>query len=66
VEETVPHRTGSFDGDRNDLLARFADRRKHDRPRAELLEKAQREAIRSDGCPMFRLNQALFERSELN
>lgn len=64
VEETVPHRRGSFQEDWNDLLTRFAHRRKRDRPRSELLEQAQEEALQSDSCPNFKLNQALFERSQ--
>ncbi len=53
----MPHRKGSFHEDWNDLLTRFAHRRKHDQPRAELLEQAQEEALHSDLCP----HQTLFE-----
>ena len=60
----MPHRRGSFHEDWNDLLTRFAHRRKHEQPRGELLERAQVEAHHSDGCPSYRLNQALFERSK--
>ena len=56
----MPHRRGSFHEDWNDLLTRFADRRRHDRPRAELLEQAQEEAQQNDSCPNFLLNEALF------
>jgi hypothetical protein len=55
----VPHRRGSFHEDWNDLLTRFAHRRKHDAPREAMLEQAQEEALRSDFCP----HQALFERA---
>jgi hypothetical protein len=40
----VPHRRGSFHEDWNDLLTRFAHRRKHEKPREEMLEKARHEA----------------------
>jgi hypothetical protein len=53
----VPHRRGSFHEDWNDLLTRFAHRRKHEQPRAFLLEHAKEEALQSDLCP----HQALFE-----
>jgi hypothetical protein len=57
----VPHRRGSFHEDWNDLLTRFAHRRKHDEPRAAMLEKAQEEA-RQTGQP-FDPHHALFERA---
>ena len=53
----MPHRRGSFHEDWNDLLTRFAHRRRHDKPREEMLEKAKEEALQSDFCP----HQALFE-----
>ena len=53
----MPHRRGSFHEDWNDLLTRFAHRRKHEQKRALLLEKAKDEALQSDLCP----HQALFE-----
>jgi hypothetical protein len=59
----VPHRHGSFHEDWNDLLTRFAHRRRHDRPREEQLEQARKEAEQSENCPIHRINQALFERS---
>ena len=40
----MPHRRGSFNEDWNDLLTRFAHRRRHEKPRAAMLEKAQHEA----------------------
>jgi hypothetical protein len=58
----VPHRKGSFHEDWNDLLTRFAHRRKHDEPRQEMLEKARHEAEKShlnERDP----HQALFERA---
>ena len=53
----MPHRRGSFHEDWNDLLTRFAHRRRHEQPRAMLLEKAKEEALHSDSCP----HQVLFE-----
>ena len=53
----MPHRRGSFHEDWNDLLTRFAHRRKHEQPRALMLEKAKEEALQSDYCP----HQVLFE-----
>ena len=57
----MPHRRGSFHEDWNDLLTRFAHRRKHDEPRAMLLDKAQKEA-RQTGRD-FDPHHALFERA---
>ncbi|MCL6678682.1 hypothetical protein LZ519_05025 [Sphingomonas sp. RG327] len=57
----MPHRRGSFHEDWNDLLTRFAHRRKHDEPRAMLLDKAQEEA-RQTGRD-FDPHHALFERA---
>lgn len=55
---------GSFHEDWNDLLARFAHRREHERHRSEQLEKAQEEVVQAAGrCRNYRLNQALFERA---
>lgn len=62
----MPHRKGSFHEDWNDLLARFAERRKHDRPRQALLEKALEEALPGEICPNFLLNEILFDRSRSN
>ena len=59
----MPHRKGSFHEDWNDLLTRFAHRRKHDGRRVELLEQAQDEALHSDLCGPFDPHQALFERA---
>jgi hypothetical protein len=61
LEESVPHRRGSFHEDWSELLERFAHRRK--RARQEQLRRAQREAEQGEGCRIFRLNQALFEKS---
>ena len=55
---------GSFHEDWNELLTRFAHRREHERHRVEQLERAQQETADSGGCRNYRLNQALFERSE--
>jgi hypothetical protein len=57
----VPHRRGSFHEDWNDLLTRFAHRRRHDKPREELLEMAMHEVLDDErgGDP----HQALFERA---
>ena len=60
----MPHRRGSFHEDWNDLLTRFAHRRKHDEPRSALLRRAQEEALRSDLCEPFDLHQALLERAD--
>jgi len=62
----VPHRRGSFHEDWNDLLTRFAHRRKHDLPRGELLERAQEEALHSEMCEPFDPHQALFDRAHSN
>jgi hypothetical protein len=59
----VPHRKGSFQEDWNDLLTRFAHRRKHEQPREEMLEQAQEEALHSHLSEPFDPHQALFERS---
>ena len=53
----MPHRRGSFHEDWNDLLTRFAHRRKHEQPRALLLEQAREEALKPDACP----HKALFD-----
>ena len=53
----MPHRRGSFHEDWNDLLTRFAHRRKHEKPRELMLAKAKEEALQSDLCP----HKALFE-----
>jgi hypothetical protein len=55
----VPHRRGSFNEDWNDLLTRFAQRRKHEHPRGEMLEQAKEEALQP-----FDPHQALFERAQ--
>ena len=60
----MPHRRGSFHEDWNDLLTRFAHRRRHDRPREQMLEQAQEEALFSELCEPFDPHQALFERSQ--
>ena len=60
----MPHRRGSFHEDWNDLLTRFAHRRKHDESRALMLEQAQGEALHSEMCEPFDPHQALFERSQ--
>jgi hypothetical protein len=62
----VPHRRGSFHEDWNDLLTRFADRRKHERPRSAQLEKAKDEALHSELHKPADPHQALFERSNGN
>jgi hypothetical protein len=62
-KETMPHRRGSFQEDWNDLLIRFAHRRKHDHPREEMLEQAQEEALHSELCEPSDPHQALFERA---
>lgn len=54
----MPHRKGSFHEDWNQLLTRFAHRRRHEEWRQALLEKAQEEALRSE---RFDPHQALFE-----
>jgi hypothetical protein len=58
-EEHVPHRRGSFHEDWNDLLTRFAHRRRHDKPREELLERAMHEVL--DEERRHDPHQALFE-----
>jgi hypothetical protein len=60
----VPHRRGSFQEDWNDLLTRFAHRRKHEQPREEMLEQAQEEALHSELCEPFDPHEALFERAQ--
>lgn len=60
----MPHRRGSFNEDWNDLLTRFAHRRKHEHPREELLEQAKEEALHSELCEPFDPHQALFERAQ--
>jgi hypothetical protein len=60
----VPHRRGSFHEDWNDLLMRFAQRRKHEQPRREMLERAKDEALPSDPCDRSDPHQALFERAQ--
>ena len=60
----MPHRRGSFNEDWNDLLTRFAHRRKHEQPREALLEQAQDEALHSDLCEPFDPHQALLERAQ--
>jgi len=60
----VPHRRGSFQEDWNDLLTRFAHRRKHEQLREELLEQAKEEALHSETCEPIDPHQALFERAE--
>lgn len=55
----MPHRRGSFQEDWNDLLTRFAHRRKHEQPREEMLEQAKQEALHP-----FDPHQALFERAQ--
>ena len=55
----MPHRRGSFNEDWNDLLTRFAHRRKHEHPREEMLEQAKEEALQP-----FDPHQALFERAQ--
>jgi hypothetical protein len=60
----VPHRRGSFHEDWNDLLTRFAHRRKHELPREELLEQAKQEALHSEMGEPFDPHQALLERSQ--
>ncbi len=62
----MQNRRGSFHEDWNDLLTRFAHRRKHELPRGELLERAQEEALHADMCKPFDPHQALFERSNSN
>lgn len=57
----MPHRRGSFQEDWNDLLTRFAHRRRHEHPREAMLEQAQEEALHSDLCEPFDPHQALFE-----
>jgi hypothetical protein len=59
----VPHRRGSFHEDWNDLLMRFAHRRKHEQPREEILRHASEEALSSDVYEPFDPHQALFERT---
>jgi hypothetical protein len=59
----VPHRKGSFHENWNDLLTRFAHRRRHELPREELLERAKDEALHSELCERFDPHQALFERA---
>jgi hypothetical protein len=54
----VPHRRGSFHEDWNDLLTRFAHRRKHEQPREEMLERPKEERLQP-----FDPHQALFERA---
>lgn len=58
----MPHRKGSFHEDWNDLLTRFAHRRKHEEPR-EALQRAQEEAAHSDLYERHDPHQALFERA---
>lgn len=60
----MPHRRGSFQEDWDDLLTRFAHRRKHEQPREELLERAKEEALHSETCEPFDPHQALFERAQ--
>lgn len=60
----MPHRKGSFQEDWNDLLARFAHRRKHEHPREEMLEQAKEEALHSELCEPADPHRALFERAQ--
>ena len=57
----MPHRRGSFHEDWNDLLTRFAHRRRHEKPREELLERAQHEAESAHLNEAPDPHQALFE-----
>ena len=59
----MPHRRGSFQEDWNDLLTRFAHRRKHEQPREERLEHAKEEALQPEDCEPLDPHQALFERA---
>ena len=60
----MPHRKGSFQEDWNDLLIRFAQRRRNEQPRGDMLEQAQDEALNSDLCEPFDPHQALLERAQ--
>lgn len=62
----MPHRRGSFHEDWNDLLTRFAHRRKHEHPREEMLDQAKEEALRSEIFEPLDPHQALFERANSN
>ena len=57
----MPHRKGSFHEDWNQLLTRFAHRRRHEESRQALLEKAQDEALQSELNEPHDPHQALFE-----
>ena len=59
----MPHRKGSFHEDWNDLLTRFAHRRKHEEPRRAQLDRAQDEALHSELNERHDPHQALFERA---
>lgn len=60
----MPHRTGSFRENWDDLLMRFAERSQHVWPASELLLQAQRESAQSCLCELPDPHQALFERSK--
>jgi hypothetical protein len=59
----VPHRRGSFREDWNDLLIRFAQRRRHDEPRRNGLEQAEAKAGQSDLGDRSDPHKTLLERS---